>query len=495
MTTLHAGTPSARGSLEPWLKDDVKFYGYQVEGVRWLKNKKGALLADDMGLGKTLQILGVFAMHIWEVNRLPEVKPVSMIVVCPVSLRDNWMSEIDKFTRIPAMLLEGTPAKRKQQLEQFAMWPGNKILVLNYEQVAPHIAELNGLGFTILCADEAHTVKNHKAKRTKAFQELRARRRFMVTGTPILRYADDLWVLLDKISPGQWGTYWSFTHKYCVMGGFKGKQVVGIKNEQQLINKLNDVMLRRNKKDELDLPEVQFIRRSVRLNDRQRALYNEIAGKNELDREDGAEPELIDNDMVKMLRLRQVCATTATVLAHGEDSSSKLDLAVTDMVELIQNGHKVVVFTQFREVVRAYRKRLEARPELAGVPMFEIHGDVDKKDRLKIVNQWSNTDGPAIIMGITKVMGVGLNMTAARHAQFIDKEYAPGLNTQAVDRLNRIGASETQSIQVFEYYVMNSAEVRVEAILRDKGRMSDMVVDNSEADFQRRLREALSETV
>jgi SNF2 family DNA or RNA helicase len=485
-----AGRPSNRGSLEPWLKDDVDFYPHQIEGVKWLKDKKGALLADDMGLGKTLQMLAVYSMHIWKVNKLRPGEATALLVVVPVSLRDNWEDEIEKFTRIPMMKLEGSPAKRAEQLQVFKTWEWNKILVVNYEQVAPHIVDLNDMGFKMVIADEAHTIKNPKAKRTKAFLSLSIPRRFMLTGTPILKHVDDLWTLLEYISPGQWGSYWSFTHKYCVYGGYKNKQIVGIKNEQQLINKLNDVMLRRTKEEVLDLPDVQYITRKVSLGDRQKKIYNYIVDNMKLDREDGNEPELIEYDIVKEIRLRQVCATTATVLSHGEDTSTKLDLAIEDAMEILENGNKLVVFTQFKPVVAAYVERI--KKACPNVPVYVMTGDVDKSKRQDMVKEWAARKGPAVIVGIIKVMGTGLNMTAARHAQFIDKEYAPGLNKQAVDRLNRIGASTTQSIQVFEYFVRNSAEARVERIIKSKIATSDLIVDNNNADFAAAVREAVN---
>lgn len=490
------GPLSNRGSLEPWIKDEVKFYDHQVKGVAWMKTKKGGLLADDMGLGKSLQTLALFGMHIWRIKRIDATRNSAMLAVVPVSLRDNWEDEINKFTRLPYMKLEGTPKKRSAQIEQFKTWPADKIMVVNYEQVIPHWEELNSVGFDLLVADEAHSIKNPKAKRTKAFQNLRATRKFMLTGTPMLKHVDDLWVQLDAIAPGQWGTYWAFTHKYCVFGGYKNKQVVGLKNEQQLITKLNDVMLRRTKDEVLDLPEVQYIKKYVALSDRQKAMYNFIIENMAVDREDGNPPEPIKegNHMVKMLRLRQVCATTATLVAHGEDTSSKLEAMEDDAQEIIENGHKLVVFTQFRPALECYVQRLKKRFG-DKVPIYQIHGGVDKGDRQDIIKEWAAHEGPSIAIGIIKVMGTGLNMTAARHIQFIDKEYAPGLNKQAVDRCNRIGASETQAVQVFEYFVKGSAEMRVEQIIAAKNMTNDMIINNTDQDFERRVQEAINQKI
>jgi SNF2 family DNA or RNA helicase len=112
------------------------------------------------------------------------------------------------------------------------------------------------------------------------------------------------------------------------------------------------------------------------------------------------------------------------------------------------------------------------------VPVFEIHGGVPKEKRQGVVNAWSAVQGPAIVVCLIKVAGVGLNMTAARHLQFLDEDFTPGNNQQCVDRARRIGASETQAVQVYRYYVKDSAEDRVEVILRTKKNMFDQVVES-----------------
>lgn len=486
-----------RGSLEPWIKDDVTFYTHQVEGVKHLKKLKSFLLADDMGLGKSLQTLAVFGMMLWEYNKKYQ-KSARMLVVVPVNLKDNWENEVGKFTRMNYIKLDGTPKVRKQQLEEFAEMPDPKILIVNYEQVEPHLAELNRLNFDAIAADEAHYLKNPKAKRSKAFAQLRAQRKFMLTGSPLLNNVHELWFLLDQISPGQWGTYWQFCQKYCVYGGFKNKQIVGVKNEQELVRKLNQVMLRRLKEDVLDLPPVVYTTRLVDLTPLQRKLYNEVVDTMELDDGSGDKPQAIDNALVKFLRLKQICGTTATVLADGTDESAKLDRALEDAIEIVSNGNKLVVFTQFRGVLEAYRRRLEEefsdpKKYPGGVPIYEIHGGVKKELRQPIIDKWSAHEGPAIVLGIIKVIGVGLNMTAARYGQFIDKEFTPMLNKQAVDRMNRIGASLVHSVNILDYQCKNTAEARVEAILRSKKRTNDSIIENNDADFNKKLMAALKQ--
>lgn len=469
-----------RGTLEPFVKDDVKFYEHQVECIRGWWKKRSFILADDMGLGKSLQALAIYGMRLWMQQK--HGKPLGhMLVVSPVSLKYNWLDEIEKFTGYEGMVLEGTPAQRRKRLEMYANLPAPKVLIVNYEQVISHLKELNDLEFDMVAADEAHYLKNHKSKRTKAYRALKAKSHLMLTGTPLLNNPSELWVMLDRIQPNAWGTYWSFTRRYCVFGGYEGKQIMGVKNEAELRQKMKPVMLRRLKKDVLDLPEVQTIRRELRLLPEQRKVYNEIVEDmriKELE-DDEAGGGDIDNPLTKYLRLKQVCGTLATVLGPDRDVSCKLDAAVDDMHTFVSTGEKVVVFTQFRGVLAAYAKRLEK--QFPNVPLFYLHGDTDKNDRQNIAKQWAAVDGPAIIIGTFPVMSVGLNLTAAKVMQFLDKDYVPAINQQAIDRCNRIGASLTQPIQVFEYIAAGTAEERIEQLLSQKIAINDAVIEKRTA--------------
>lgn len=473
---------ATRKSLEPWVRDDVTYYPHQIDGIRDLAKRKNFLLADDMGLGKSLQALTVFAIDVvrgWA---------TTCIVIAPVTLKGNWADEIEKFTRIPFVVLNGSPAQRRTQIEEYKSIDGPKILIVNYEQVHAHRLDLKALSFDVAIFDEAHYLKNPKAQRTKACLELYSRRSFLLTGTPMLNHVDELWTLLHKIDPIAYPKFWTFVNRYAVFGGFKDKQIVGVKNEKELTERLQSVMLRRLKKDVLDLPEVQIIERRVDLTPEQKKLYDSVFSELLLPRANQAEPDDIENALTKFLRLKQICGTTLPFT--GEDVSSKLDLACDDDMELILNGERVVVFTQFRDVLGAYKKRMESR----GVPVFELHGDVKQIDRPSIVKEWGMTMQPGVIVCMLQVAGVGLNMTQARHGSFLDKLFVPGLNKQAIDRLHRIGQSTTQPVQIREYLCRNTIETRVNQILRVKSKLFGEIVE-TDPDWKRKLYEAMRDDI
>jgi SNF2 family DNA or RNA helicase len=360
-------------------------------------------------------------------------------------------------------------------------------MIVNYEQVVAHLGQLDALKFDVAIFDEAHYLKNHRAKRTKACLDLHSKRSFMLTGTPMLNHIDELWSILHRISPREYPKYWAFVNRYAVFGGWKDKQIVGVKNEKELTERLQGVMLRRLKQDVLDLPEVQIIERRVDLLPEQRKLYDEVANEMRLPRPDDADPEDIENALTKFLRLKQICGTTLPFT--GTDVSAKLDLAVEDDIELLSNGEKIVVFTQFRDVQAAYVKRLDGS---GSYPVWQLHGDVPKETRQDVVNEWSRSSGPGVICCMLQVAGVGLNLVAARHGSFLDELFVPGLNKQAIDRLHRIGQDETQPVQIRKYICRNTIENRVQQILRVKSKLFGEIVE-SDPEWKRKLYAALME--
>lgn len=503
-----------RGSLHPFIKDAVKYYEHQVTGVRTMAYMQNFLCADDMGLGKSLQALTVAAIDLYR------GWCEKIIIVCPVTLRGNWADEITKFTGgIQFMMFGETvnkdgnrkklgPAARETQLKEFAEWVGPRILVCNYEQLIPHVKQLNRMAFDIAIFDEAHYIKNYQgidakgkakgAARSIAAHQLKTKRTMLLTGTPLLNQVNELWSLLHKMDPVAYPNYWSFVNRYCVFGGFKNKQITGVKNEKELLSRLQNYMVRRLKADVLDLPDVQIIQRRVDLTDSQRKLYDEANDNLKVEMQGFENPTEIENALTKFLRLKQICGTTLPFT--GVDESSKLDLAIEDAIEVMKNGHKIVVFTQFRAVLEAFCQRLEAHGKKhkdEDFDVWELHGDVRSENRQPIVHEWSapsldakgKPKGAAIVC-MLQIAGVGLNMTASRHAFFVDKLFVPGLNQQAIDRLHRIGASATQPVQVYEYICRKTIENRVEQILTTKKKVFNSIV-NDDQSFKKRLIAAL----
>lgn len=468
-----------RKSLEPFLKDAVQYYPHQITGVRRMAGMDSFLLADDMGLGKSLQALTVFCIDV----KLGKAE--TLLVVCPVTLRDNWADEVTKFTRLPCTLLgevphptrrgetkKVSPKVREQQLQDFLSGVGPRILICNYEQLVnkAHAQSLRTHRFDCLVLDEAHKIKNQAAQRTKAALGIRARRSFVLTGTPMLNQVNELWALLHRIDPMKYPKYWTFVNRYCVFGGYENRQVIGVKNELELKKILGSLMIRRMKDDVLDRTKPTYIKHKVGMSDEQRKLYDQIV--EELFYVDSSgQTKDVENALTKMLRCKQICDTPYAIDPMYPDDSLKLDRVVELVSEIVDRGDKVVIFTQFRSVIevmvtRLYNEKIKQ--------VYQLHGGVPQKDRQPTVNEWGSNPKGAVIICMIQVAGVGLNMVQASEIIFIDKDVVPGINKQAVDRCDRIG--QTHPVIVHEMYVRGSIEARVEEILGHKDKLNEVIV-------------------
>lgn len=479
--------PKGRKSLEPWLKDEVDFFPHQIAGVRFMLKRQNLIQGDDMGLGKSLQSLATFATDIkmgWDEGR------GTMIVVAPVTLKQNWANEIEKFTRFPYVMLgeeisprTGRPRKlskdeRDIQIINFAIGSEPRILLVNYEQVAPHLDMLNAVNAHMIVFDEAHMIGNEGANRTKACMMLKARRKIPMTGTPVARHVDNLWPLLRMCDPAGTPRFATFMNRHAVYGGYKNKSVIGVKNKEVLHGQLEHLMLRRLKADVLDLPDVHKIQVYVELSAKQRELYDEVQQEFELTAPaiDPDKPEKIGNYLLQGLRFKQICGSTMPFT--GEDHSNKLTEVVSKALELIDNGHKVVIFTQFRAIADLARQRLEASRKT--LPIWQLHGDVPKADRVPLIDEWGAQKAPGVLIAGLQVAAVGLNFTKARYAIFIDKLYSPAQNQQAIDRLHRIGASKTQPVTIIEFITRGTVEERVEEICQMKIGIHNELIEDVE---------------
>lgn len=462
------------------LRPEVEFYKHQGEGVEFIAKAGNVLLADEMGLGKSLQALAVAAID----HQRGIAKRT--LVVTLATLKGNWAEEITRHTTFTYEVLKNSsPLQRSRQLADFA----EEILIVNYEQVLTCWEQLNQIGFQVVIYDEAHTIKNRSSKRTKACLKLDGLRHILVTGSPLLNHVDDLWTLLYRIDPQNHPNYWKFRARYCVFGGFKGKQIIGVKNEAELYRKLDRLMLRRKKSEVLDLPEKQFVQVWVDLSPQQRKLYNQAIDEQQLTSPTMAEPMAIENALVRFLRLKEICGSAGTIEGH-DDISSKLDRVVEIVQEIVDNAEPVVIFTQFRAIQYFLMERIND----AGIPAWELNGDTPFADRVPRINYWTEASQRGeygALVAMFQVGGVGLNLTAASKVVLVDKLFVPMLNDQAIDRVHRIGVNLTRPVQILEVLCRKTIEQRIEKILERKKRVFGAVVEGDDSAWKAELVEAV----
>jgi len=435
-----------------------KLRNYQRVGANFLHKTKRAILADDMGTGKTLQAI----------TACEETGVEQILVVCPNSLKWNWSDEIAMWTDSKFSIVSGTKAKRDKIINEFT----GKYLIMNYEALRLH-PELQEKNWGAIVFDEAHKLKNRKAKQTQCAKKLKSEYVFLLTGTPMLNRADELWSLLNNLYPKKFSSYWRFVEKYCQIyyNGF-GKDILAGTKEQQdkLRQDIAPVMIRRNKKEVLkELPDKVHQRQLVELSGNQRTLYNQM--------EKDALVQLSEEDVVaapvaiaQITRLRQI-AISPQLLSHDITQSAKFDVLM-DIIKENKGGHKIAVFSQFRKGIELFAKRLDEE----GIKWVAITGTVSQENRREATRSFQEDDDTRIMLATIEAAGLGLTWTSSDIAIFIDRHWTPAINQQAEDRLHRMG--QKNSVSIINLVAKDTIEERIELMLEQKSKTFDEIINN-----------------
>ena len=425
----------ALGQLEPVLRP------YQKEGVAWLgflrANGFGGILADEMGLGKTLQVLAMFATQKAAGPRL---------VVCPTSLVFNWAAEAAKFTpELRVLTLHG--ALRKERFSQIAE---HDLIVTSYALLRRDAEVYQGIEFDTVVLDEAQHIKNRQTQNAQAVKTIRAKHRLVLTGTPLENSVLDLWSIFDFLMPGYLGTAKDFRERYeqPIASSQPGEQ--GRAAQARLSRRLRPFMLRRLKREvAADLPEKIEQVSYCELNDDQRSLYQQVLDASRKEILSAVEANgLAKSRMVvltALLRLRQICCDLR-LLSKGESpdrqsgsdrpsgsDSGKVEMFAELLEEVIDGGHRVLVFSQFTTMLGLLKEHLT----MENIPFCYLDGST--KDRAQVVGKFQGDAGIPVFLISLKAGGVGLNLTGADTVIHFDPWWNPAVEAQATDRAHRIG--------------------------------------------------------
>ena len=438
---------------------------YQLAGLNWLAflNEYGfsGVLADDMGLGKTIQTLA-YLLYKKQHQQLSD----PALVICPTSLVGNWLSEAQKFTpALKVLVLHG--ADRHQHFAQLSEYD---LLITTYPLIGRDFSQLNKFKFSDLILDEAQTIKNPLAKMTKSIKELNARQRLCLTGTPMENHLGELWSLFDFLMPGFLGTNTTFNRFY--RKGIEGEGNQQVQN--WLIQKTQPFLLRRTK-DEVakELPAKTEIVHKVVLPNDQRTLYESIritmeAKVRDLLKEKGMARSRIEF-LDALLKLRQACCDPRLVKlehAQGIKNSAKLDFLMEIVPEMIEEGRRILIFSQFAQMLGLIEESLQAK----GVDFVKLTGQT--RNRSEIIEKFQSGDVPVFLISL-KAGGVGLNLTAADTVIHYDPWWNPAVENQATDRAYRIG--QDKPVFVYKLICEQTVEERVLALQARKQKLADSV--------------------
>ncbi|MDB6017237.1 MAG: ywqA [Pedosphaera sp.] len=418
---------------------------YQKEGVAWLHflrtNGFGGILADEMGLGKTVQVLALIRSGR---DHREEKTSAPVLVVCPTSLVFNWAAEAAKFTPDLRVLTLQGPARR----ELFAQIPQQDLVITSYALLRRDAEQYRSLEFDTVVLDEAQHIKNRQTQNAQAVKLIRTRHRLVLTGTPLENSVLDLWSIFDFLMPGYLGTAQDFRERY-ELAIVRDKDVAA---QARLARRLRPFMLRRLKREvAADLPEKIEQVSYCDLNEEQRALYQQVleASRREIvnavDANGIAKSRMVV--LTALLRLRQICCDVrllkigekqpeegATLPAEGVPATSgKVELFGELMEEVIDGGHRVLVFSQFTSMLALLREQLNSE----GIEFCYLDGST--KNRAEVVEKFQRNSQIPVFLISLKAGGVGLNLTGADTVIHFDPWWNPAVEAQATDRAHRIG--------------------------------------------------------
>ena len=449
---------------------------YQKSGLNWLFFLNdfhfGGILADDMGLGKTIQVISLL-LKLKESRRLNH----PALIIMPLTLIFNWVEEIEKFgPDLDVLVYSGSKNDRLELLKKFYKFD---VILCSYGIVLQDQHLLIGQEYSYLILDESQKIKNPETKTYRAVNKIRSQYKLALTGTPIENSLIDLWAQINFLNPGLLGNLKQFQKQYIEVP-LEEKEI----KIKSLKNLIYPFMLRRTKQEvEKQLPPLTEIVHYIEMTEHQLQIYQKWLRyyRDEIFLQ-------IDNQGLNKSRLKILEALTylrqlachPAILDENVDlgDSGKMQL-LEDMVEDILNeGHKVLIFSQFVRFLKIIRKVFDTK-EL----QYEYLDGKVRNRAQKIKNFQQNRNVTAFLISL-KAGGFGVNLTAADYVFHLDPWWNPAVERQATDRAHRIG--QDKRVFAYKYIVKNSVEEKILALQQKKKQLSDKLI-TSDSNFIKQL--------
>ena len=447
--------PGFHGELRP----------YQREGLGWLDYLQrfgfGGILADDMGLGKTIQVLALLQRRRYR----RQAKGPALAVV-PRSLVFNWIQEAAKFT--PRLkVLDYTGPGRHSLREKFAEYD---LIITTYGTLRTDITELTNFEFDYVMLDESQAIKNADSQSAKAARLLRARHRLAISGTPIENHLGELWSVIEFLNPGMLGSDTVFK-KYASAGTGAGLDAA---DRILLAKTLRPFILRRTKSQVVqDLPEKTEQTLYCDMETEQRRCYDELRVhyRDALLRKDAVELNRSKIEVLEaLLRLRQAACHPGLINPDvSSEPSAKLEMLLPSIAEVVEEGHKVLVFSQFTSFLAIVRERLDQQQ------LVYEYLDGRTRNRAAKVERFQNDPDCPIFLISLKAGGLGLNLTAAEYVYLLDPWWNPAVEAQAIDRSHRIG--QTQHVFAYRLICRGTVEEKILELQQKKRDLADAILN------------------
>lgn len=443
--------PGFHGELRP----------YQREGVGWLDYLQrfgfGGILADDMGLGKTIQVLALLQRRRW---RRQSKGPT--LAVVPRSLVFNWLQEAAKFT--PRLrTLDYTGPSRHALRDKFSE---HDLIITTYGTLRTDIAELTNFEFDYILLDEAQAIKNADSQSARAARLLRGHCRLAISGTPIENHLGELWSIMEFLNPGMLGADNVFK-RYAGTG-------LEVTDRSLLAKALRPFILRRTKAQVVeDLPEKTEQTLYCDMESDQRRCYDELRVhyRDALLRKDSTELNRSKIEVLEaLLRLRQAACHPGLINPDiVNEPSAKLEMLIPSIIEVVEEGHKVLVFSQFTSFLAIVRARLDADN------IVYEYLDGRTRNRAAKVERFQTDPDCSIFLISLKAGGLGLNLTAAEYVYLLDPWWNPAVEAQAIDRSHRIG--QKQHVFAYRLICRGTVEEKILELQQKKRDLADAILN------------------
>jgi SNF2 family DNA or RNA helicase len=441
--------------------------GYQRHGLGWLSFLRdfglGGVLADDMGLGKTVQVLA----HLHAYSAPAKASGLPSLVVAPRSLVYNWVDEAKRFT--PKLRVVEYHGSERDQLQ------GNlgdyDLVVTTYGTLRRDVAYLATVEFDTVILDEAQAIKNPESQTAKASRLLKGRNRLALTGTPIENHLGELGSLFEFLNPGLLGRMPRLD--VLVSGGAPSREQLTL-----VAKGLRPFILRRTKGEVLaDLPPKTEQVLFCSLRPEQRELYDGLRAQYQASLLEHVSSQGVAGSTMQvleaLLRLRQVACHPGLVKEEWERAgSAKLEALFEQVREVLEEGHKAIVFSQFTSLLAYVREHLEQ----SGLPYAYLDGQT--RDRSAPVERFQNDPDCKLFLVSLKAGGTGLNLTAAGYVFLLDPWWNPAVEAQAIDRAHRIG--QTQPVFAYRMIARDTVEEKILDLQRSKKQLAESILEGGE---------------
>ena len=402
----------------------AKLREYQKEGYNWFRTLDylgfGGILGDEMGLGKTLQAITLLLS-----------KPNSKtLIIAPTSLIYNWKNEFKKFA--PSMKIAISNGVKEEREELIKKYTNYDVILTTYNLLRRDL-ELYDMEFDYCILDEAQNIKNQSSLSAKSVKEIKAKTRFALTGTPIENSLMELWSIFDFVMPGYLYTEKKFITRY------HRRLEEGPEILEELNRLVKPFILRRYKKNVIkELPDKIEKRLLVPLSDEQKVVYDTYANYVKDLIQKKVEDFEFSKSKIEILsyitKLRQICLDPSVTMDNYSGTSGKIDALIELLEQSIEEGHKVLVFSQFTSVLKNIGKILKEKNFLFSY----LDGTVSSMNRMKMVDEFNNGENTVFLVSL-KAGGTGLNLTSADIVIHFDPWWNPAVEDQATDRAHRIG--------------------------------------------------------